>query len=103
VFGEFYAHLGGSWSNTTELNSGTRFEIYGGPDDDKYLTLYANNANYDGTSNYRADKYYSDFYYFVKVIPVSDPELLSNPTQTYTYNNKTWTRVQQHSTIPNND
>lgn len=103
VFGEFYAHLGGSWNNTNELNSGTRFEIYGGPDYDKYLTLYSNNANPDGTSNYKAKKYYSDFYYFVKVTLVSDPELLNNPTQTYNYNNKTWTRIQQYSTIPNYD
>jgi len=30
VFGEFYNYLGGSWTGNTELNSGTRYDLYGG-------------------------------------------------------------------------
>lgn len=97
VFGAFYDFLGGWWGDPyswRELNSGVRYDTYGGDDDDKYLTLYANNATLEGGYNDKADKYRADLYYFVKIETIIvDRATYENPGNDIEYQGLTLTYV----------
>lgn len=77
VFGAFYNYINGEITDA-EIGSATRYEIYGGDTEDKYLTFYNNNANSNGTPNSHANSYKADFIYFVKVQLIPENEISNN-------------------------